>query len=211
MQNIPITSSSRAPDKQRPRPLPKAIKAVIVAMVSGRPGDPDAAPLTFIEAAKLCGVAPDHMRRWLDRPEARAFLRSERTAWRESICAGNENALKRVRDHSENAMAVVRSVQALEGIGENDHASPGSREPSFGFVICVPATEMPSAGPVSMAPRMHDVAPVVDMTPTPEPFIDAPSPAFKPRPRPIIDADAEAEPAERQIETRDPTAFKPPR
>ena len=57
-----------------------------------------------------------------------AFLRAEPSAFREAICAGNEGALKRVRDKSPNGMAVIGSVRALEQLGE-DEGAPGRAGP----------------------------------------------------------------------------------
>ena len=103
--NPPLaTSGSRDPDRQRPRPIPRPIRRAIEIMVRGKPDDPDCKPLSFVEAAKLCDVRPDIMRRWLDRSEVRRFLLAERRAFRDTVCAGNELALQRVRDRSANGM-----------------------------------------------------------------------------------------------------------
>ena len=66
-----MTSGPR--DPKRPRPVPKPVRDVIVLMVRGRSDDPDGKPIDFVEAAKLCDVKPDVMRRWLDRPAVRSF------------------------------------------------------------------------------------------------------------------------------------------
>jgi hypothetical protein len=137
--NLPTTSSGpRAPDKQRPRPLPKHVRRMLELMVRGRPDDPDYAPLSFIEAGRLAGIKPDIARKWLDRPEVRSFLRAERKAFREAINCGNEAALARVRDTSDNGLAVVRSVQALEQLDEQHATREGRGGPALpGFVILV--------------------------------------------------------------------------
>jgi len=93
-------------------------------MVYGKPDDEDCKPLDFIEAAKQCGVAPDVMRRWLDRAHVRAYLLAARRTFRAAICAGNEGALQRIRDKSANGMAVVASVRALEQLDEETNARP---------------------------------------------------------------------------------------
>jgi hypothetical protein len=132
--NPPLTASGpRDPEKQ-PRPMPKHVKDAIVLMVRGRPDDPDGKPLDFIEAAKRCGLKPDQMRKWLDRSECRSFLRAERKAWREAICAGNESALQRVRD-GDNAMASVRAVQVLERLDEEQEARSHGQVLAPGLVI----------------------------------------------------------------------------
>jgi hypothetical protein len=110
--NAPLTAAgSRDPDKQRPRPIPRKVREACDLMVYGRPDDEDCKPLDFIEAAKECGVAPDIMRRWLDRAQVRAYLLASRRTFREAICAGNEGALQRIRDKSPNGMAVIASVR----------------------------------------------------------------------------------------------------
>jgi hypothetical protein len=118
--NPPLTASGSR-ELKRPRPIPRPVRDAITLMVYGKIEDPDCAPVDFITAAKLSGIKPDVMRRWLDRAEVRALLRSERRAFREAICAGNEAALQRVRDESANGMCVVASVRALEQLSDDPH------------------------------------------------------------------------------------------
>jgi hypothetical protein len=108
MPNLPVTASSR--ELQRPRPIPRRVRDVITLMVYGRIDDESCAPVDFVEASKLAGIKPDVMRRWLDRAEVRALLLKERKAFRAAICAGNEQALQRVRDKSLNGMATVAAM-----------------------------------------------------------------------------------------------------
>ena len=104
----PLTSfGPRDLVEKKPRPVPKAVKDAVTLMVYGKPDDPDGRPVDFIEAGRACGIKPDIMRRWLDRPAVRALLHAERRAFRAAICAGNELSLARVRDRSENGMAVI--------------------------------------------------------------------------------------------------------
>jgi hypothetical protein len=118
MPNLPVTASSR--EVKRPRPIPRQVCDVITLMVYGRIDDENCAPVGFVEAARLVGMAPDVMRRWLDRAEVRALLLKERKAFRASVCAGNELALARVRDKSLNHMATVAAVRQLQAIDEED-------------------------------------------------------------------------------------------
>ena len=97
--------------------------------------DPDCKPLRLIAAAKLAGIKPDVMRRYLDRVEVRSLLRAERRTFREAICAGNEGALKRVRDQAGNGMAVVASVRALEQLDSPQAAVNVNIEIKAGYVI----------------------------------------------------------------------------
>jgi hypothetical protein len=124
MPTIPPLTASGSRELKRPRPIPKVVRDAVNLMVFGRLDDFDCKPLNFIEAAKLAGIKPDVMRRWLDRADVRALLRSERRAFREAICAGNEAALQRVRDKSANGMVTVAAVRALEQI---DDAEPYRR------------------------------------------------------------------------------------
>jgi hypothetical protein len=122
---------------------------MIGLMVQGSADDESSSPLDFIAAGRQVGMAPDVARRWLDRGEFRQALRAERRAYRESLMAGNEAALVRVRDKSENAMAVVRSVQVLEQIDDEAARAPaGTRTP--GLVIQIVNTAPPRPEPVTI-------------------------------------------------------------
>jgi hypothetical protein len=108
----------------KPRPIPKIVKDACLLMIYGDPGDEDAVPVDFISAAKSVGMRPQTLRRYLTRPEVVRFLRTERRAFREAICAGNEGALRRVRDTSPNGMAIIGSVRALEQLTESETRHP---------------------------------------------------------------------------------------
>jgi hypothetical protein len=95
-----VSSSVRA------HPCARAVRLIIYGQSEG----PDGKPIDFIEAGRLNGIKPDLARRYLDRTDVRALLRSERRTFREALCAGNEAALKRICD-GENAAATVHSVQ----------------------------------------------------------------------------------------------------
>jgi hypothetical protein len=167
--NIPVAASgSRSPEKS-PRPVPRRIRDVITRMVRGDPQDPDAAPMDFITAARACGVRPDIMRKWLDRPEVRRVLLAERRVFRDILNAANEAALARVRDTSKNGMSVVASVRALTDLAEADQVrsshGPGAvTQPGMLIII--------ERGPAMPAP-----APTIDITPASEP---EPEPAPRP-------------------------------
>jgi hypothetical protein len=153
--NPPLSAAGPRDPDRRPRPLPKNVKAAIVLLVRGDPAEPDKV-FDFIEAGKRNGVAPDIMRRWLDRVEVRKFLRAERQAWRAAICAGNESALKRVRDTWANGMVTVHAVRTLESIEDADRHHEAARTRSPGFVIIVGGSALPIGQP---APRVIDVVP----------------------------------------------------
>ena len=99
-------------------------------MVWGNDANPDALPLDLIAACAAAGINPYRMRRYLDRPAVIAHLRAEHRKFREVVCCGNAAALGKVRDTSENGMAIVASVRALDGMqteeaGHADAPTPG--------------------------------------------------------------------------------------
>lgn len=159
MPSLPALNSSGSRDLKRPRPIPKAVKDMIRLMVRGLVDDPNSKPLTFIEAGRIAGLRPDIARRWLDRPNVIASLRVERRVYREALCAANEGALARIRDTSENGMAVIGSVRTLEQMNEEDVARSSRGIPMApGFLIVI----------TDRHPQQSD-PPMVDVTPTPAP------------------------------------------
>ena len=128
----PIRASSREP--KRVRPIPRAVRTAVLAMIYGDPAadETNAAPLSFVQAAKIAQIEPYVLRRWLDKPQVIALIRSERAVFRRALCAGNELALANIRDRGENDAARVRSVLALEAIDQaaaiqsrGQHETPG--------------------------------------------------------------------------------------
>jgi hypothetical protein len=126
MPTNPALAASGQRDPAKPRPIPTKIRAALELMVFGKPDDEDCTPLGFIEAAKECGIAPDIMRRWLDRAQVRAYLLGQRRAFRAAICAGNEGALADIRDKAANSMARVAAIRTLEQMDEEG----GGRQPA---------------------------------------------------------------------------------
>jgi hypothetical protein len=155
----PLTSSGSRDLEKKPRPIPKAVKDAVTLMVYGRPDDPDGRPLDFVGAGKVCGIRPDVMRRWLDKPTVRALIHAERRAFRAAICAGNELALQRVRDKSENGMAVIGSVRALEQIDDAEEMRPAARQTIPGFVIVIngPSAHMPRSPTIEATPVSESI------------------------------------------------------
>jgi hypothetical protein len=84
VQINPLTASGPR-ELKRPRRIPQPVRDAIALMVFGKADDENSAPVDFIEAAKLSGVKPDVMRRYLDRSDVRALLLSERRTFRTAI------------------------------------------------------------------------------------------------------------------------------
>ena len=155
---LPFASSApRQPDRQRLRPIPADVKAVIHLMVWGDDANPDALPLDLIAACAVARVQPYRMRRYLDRPSVIAHLRAEHRKFREVTCCGNTAALRRVRDTSPNGMAIVASCRALDGSQAEDAGRASA--PSPGITLRIISQPMP-----------------IDITPEPRRLIDAGEP-----------------------------------
>jgi hypothetical protein len=154
---LPFASSApRQPDRQQPRPIPSDVKAVIHLMVWGDDANPDALPLDLIAACAAAGVKPYRMRRYLDRPGVIAHLRAEHRKFREVVCCGNTAALRKVRDTSENGMAIVASVRALDGIQAEEAGRANAPSPGVSIRIITTAPQQP-----------------IDITPKPRQIIGA--------------------------------------
>jgi hypothetical protein len=151
---LPIRSSApREPDR-RPRPIPAHVKATIHLMVWGDDADPDALPLNLIAACAAARVTPFVMRRYLDRPSVIAHLRAEQRKRRAVDCCGNSAALRRVRDTSDNGMAVVASVRALDGMQAEDAGRADA--PSPGVTIRI-INQAPPPAPIDITPRSPQI------------------------------------------------------
>jgi hypothetical protein len=147
---LPFASSApRQPDRQKPRPIPADVKAVIHLMVWGDDANPDALPLDLIAACAVAGVKPYRMRRYLDRPSIIAHLRAEHRKFREVVCCGNTAALRRVRQTSENGMAIVAACRALDGSQFEDAARADAPSPGITLRI-VHETQRPA--PIDITP-----------------------------------------------------------
>jgi hypothetical protein len=92
-------------------------------------------------AALAAGITTYRLREALKKSYVRAYLFSEKQALLESVSAGNPLALKRVRDGSENGMAVVAAAKAIEQMrteGQEVTGGPMRAAPGFTILIQVP-------------------------------------------------------------------------
>lgn len=205
-ENSPLTAAgSRQPEKVPP--IPPKVREAVRLMVFGKPDDENCAPLDFIAAGRIAGVKPDVMRRWLDRPNVRALLLAERRAFRNAINAGNELALKNIRDTAANSMARIGAIRALEELGDDDaerQNRPSDQAP--GITIRVVHENVPQPAPPV----------IVDVTPDPASF-DAPirppipAPLIAPPAWPARDTTPPPEPAPSTVDPSDPLSLRPKR
>jgi hypothetical protein len=83
---------------------------------------------------------------------------------REAVCAGNEGALKRVRDTSENGMTVCAAVRSREQLNEAEDVRSSGRQQLPGLTIIIQNTPL-RAEPLDVTPLP---APIETPKPLPE-------------------------------------------
>jgi hypothetical protein len=150
----PLATSGPRESTKRPRSIPANVRSAIMCMVWGRLDDPDALPLPMIDACVVAGIKPYVLRRYLDRPGVIAFLRAERRKYRESVCASNEGALKKVRDGSKNGMCVVAACRQLDAMQADESGRAGNAV-SPGVTVRI----------VNVIQQNADVGKTIDVTP----------------------------------------------
>jgi hypothetical protein len=80
---------------------------------------------TLQTAAAAVGLNAHKLREFLNRPHVRRWVLDERRAQLDAINAGNPEALRRLRDTTENAMAAVGAIKTLEAMKELVDPTPG--------------------------------------------------------------------------------------
>jgi hypothetical protein len=157
--NLPVRASG-SHEMKRPRPLPRAVRDACLIMIYGKPDDPDATPLDFTAAARLVGIRPNIMRKWLHKPAVISLIRAERRAFRNALCCANEAALAGIRDHAVNAMAKVAAIRQLEELEQTTaHRSSDADSVPHVTIRIVNAVNSPAPAPavVTTIDANHDV------------------------------------------------------
>jgi hypothetical protein len=139
----PFAASGPRSPTERPRQVPPSVRAAALKMIYEG--------CDLVVAAQASGLRPDTLRRWLHRPELVGFLRRERAAFRQALCAGNERALAQIRDESDNAMAKVNSIKCLEDMNEEGSLRRASDVPSPGVTIRI-LNVSSSQAPIDITP-----------------------------------------------------------
>jgi hypothetical protein len=104
-------------------------------------------------AAAGAGLTTQKLREYLARPAVRTYLRNERRTQIEALCASNANALARVRDEGENAMAIVNAVKQAEAMRARiieEDGPTGMARPAAGLIIVIGQ----SSGGTVIEPRL---------------------------------------------------------
>jgi hypothetical protein len=91
-------------------------------------------------AAAGAGLPLHRLKDYLSRPSVRSYLRDQRRVQIETLCASNANALARIRDEGENAMAVVNAVRQAETMRARiieEDGPAGAAKRTAGLVIVI--------------------------------------------------------------------------
>jgi hypothetical protein len=112
-------------------------------------------------AALYAGISMRELKRYMGKPQVRRYALEQRQLALERFCLHSPAALARVRDTSENGIAVVNAVKAGEQLrvgAVHDEASAERRRPGLQIVILQPGGQQEL---VPMSPSM----PLLDVTP----------------------------------------------
>jgi hypothetical protein len=121
-------------------------------------GGEDGAPLDYSEAARTANLTARSMRRALERPHVRMYLRGQRDVFRASISARvifRLDELARQNDNRAAAVSASRTILQLEDEAEARPARGTQQLPGLCIVIQAPASQPP-------APPTIDVTREVD-------------------------------------------------
>jgi hypothetical protein len=131
------------------------LKAALDAMVFG---NADGIPLDYVAAGRTVNLSARSMRRALERPIVRQYLKTQKQVFREAASAANIQSLVRIRDAGRNETARVNAIKVLEDLGDQEHQRAASPVMSPGLSIVI-QNVVPSS-PAAPAP-MLDVTPSV--------------------------------------------------
>jgi hypothetical protein len=124
-------------------------------------------------AALHAGVSLNELRRSLKAPQVRRYALEQRQLALETLCLGNPAALQKVRDESENGMAIVGAVKAAEQLrvgAIEAEASAQRRAPGLSIVLV-----QGDGGRLTAfePPKLLDVTPVPEAVPVIRPDAEA--------------------------------------
>jgi hypothetical protein len=176
MSTVPALTASGPRELKRARPIPAKVRTAVDIMVFGKPDDENCAPIGFVEAASIAGIAADQMRRYLDRADVRKLILDRRKTFREALCSGNELALKRQRDLSKNGMVVVAAVRQLEEMGGPDNVRNGNQATAGISIRILNVAPQPQQLVTAPAIEHEPAAPIEDSR---DPIFRDPNRAFR--------------------------------
>jgi hypothetical protein len=119
--------------------------------------------MTLQIAAAAVKMSTYKLREALQKPHVRSWIAEERRLQLDAICAANPEALRQIRDRSENDMARVNSVKTLETMKElvDPSARVGMPQHAPGLVVQI----INQTGEVTQTIGGPPPAPMIDVTP----------------------------------------------
>lgn len=117
------------------------------------------------EAAKYAGISEAALYQALHTSTFQHALKTELKVRRTNARLGNIPALERIRDNSENAMAVVAAVKTLEQIADDGPQQASGERP--GYVIAISDSLLARLGPGAQIARQgaHEDKPLIEHEP----------------------------------------------
>lgn len=119
--------------------------------------------LSLLETARKLTIPDSTAFRWMRMPTILAAIKAEERVLRSSARSGNILALQRIRDKSDNALAVVQAVKALEQLADQEQGTTAPGQ-SRGYVIVINAPAAAGAADTG-ATQPIDNARIIDVTP----------------------------------------------
>jgi len=120
--------------------------------------------LPFTHVFQKLGIPERTAYRWMRDPAVLAAIKGEERVLRSSARTGNILALQRIRDSSDNALAVVQAVKALEQLADQEQGTTAPGQ-SRGYVIVINA---PSSAGTAVDANAQPVGNerIIDVTPS---------------------------------------------
>jgi len=154
----PIEDSEMPNARKRTPVVPAKVKAAIAVLL-------DQTVYDLAAAASAAGLSTARLRRELKKAHCLQYMRAEKAALIEEVCAGNPVALAEIRAKSENAMARVAAIRQSEAMRQVAHQeSPGGRQMVPGLVVII---EGPGGSVRTIAPPVP-APPMIEHEPLPE-------------------------------------------
>src|SRR5215468_6510340 len=92
-------------------------------------GDADGNPMEWDAAARAANLTTQAMRRALQRPHVRAYLKQQRDVFCASVSSSNIAHAAKMRADSPNQMARMQAVRFIEDVAHGNHVVHGGPEP----------------------------------------------------------------------------------
>jgi hypothetical protein len=109
-------------------------------------------------AAAHAGMTLRELKRWMGRPRCRRYALEQRQIALETFCLQSPAALARVRDTSDNGMAVVAAVKAGEMLRTgvlHEEATTKARAPGLQIIVMPALQQQPTPMQIDVVPAFE--------------------------------------------------------